>query len=244
MVTASEVIGFAYREANFKDISATPSTREMSEGLTMLQGIVNSLHGIVVGVRPVPWYIPARPGRFNDTPVYPTKPPQNARLLLKVTSDTTVELPLHPDDGAMIEYIDIGQTAGVVLDANGGFFGLTGEVTEVEIDATIGRNAPRRWVYRGDYGSWLEMTGLTLASDLPFPESFTDYFITELAMRLSPRFGADPRAVTLQRNQRMHQFISGMWVQSRGVVVGNAGLPTAQSYETPGFSGDFGGGLV
>ena len=257
MTTASEIIGFAYREANFNAVSATPTADELSEGLTLLQSIVSALHGLVVGVKIQPWYVPnpqkttataanypAAPGDsglpFNQSE---TTPPANVRLMMKNTDDMTVYFQYQPQDGALMEYVDVGHTGNILIDGNGQMIGLTGLNEQVEIDAAPGgRNAPRRWVYRADYGAWLEITNLTLAGDMPFPLAFDDYFVTELAIRLTPRFGSDPRAATLQRNQRMTLYISGQWLQTKEVLNTNLGVPSSQNYDWNANRGDFNAG--
>lgn len=261
MTTASGIITLAYREANFKNAIGTLTTEEQVEGLTLLQAIVDSLFGMVVGTKLTPWYIPA-PQKTADVaanyPAYPgdvgqvpanarTLPPSNVRLMMKNTDPVTVFLQYQPDDGAVVEYVDVGHEADVTLDANGALFGLTGSSESIDLPTTFpsGRNTPRRWVYRGDFGSWLEMTSLTLASEIPFPTAFDDFFVTALAIRLSPRFGAEPRQVTVMRFQQMEQFIRTQYLQSKEQIVGNAGVPTTQNYatRTTGFQ-DFDAGGV
>lgn len=250
MTTASSIITLAYREANFKNAVGTLTTEEQTEGLTLLQSIVDSLFGMVVGTRLTPWYVP-RPQKTASTaanyPAYPgdaglvsphseALPPSNVRLMMKNDAITTVFFQYQPDDGAVVEYVDVGHTEDITLDANGALFGLTGSVETIDITAQYpaGRNPPRRWIYRGDFGAWLEMTSLTLASEIPFPTAFDDFFVTALAIRLSPRFGAEPRQVTVMRFQQMETFIRLQYLQSKEQVVGNAGVPTRQVYAARG----------
>ena len=260
MATASEIITLAYREANFKNSIGAPTTEEFTEGLTLLQSIVDSLFGLVVGTKLKPWYIPrpqrtssiaanfpASPGdAFSNGRYDVNNPPSNSRLMMKnVDSDVTVFFQYQPEDGAVMEYIDVGHEMDVTFDANGALFDIAGSNEVVLIPATYptGRNTPRRWVYRGDYGSWLEITNLKLTSTLPFPEAFMDYFVTALAIRLSPRFGSEPRQVTLLRFQQMDTFIKHQYRQSAEALVGNAGLPTEHTYNTRGHGyEDFDGG--
>jgi hypothetical protein len=262
MATATEIITAAYREANFKNSLGAPTTEEFSEGLTLLQSLIDSLFGLVVGTKPMQWYIP-RPQKVGSKaanyPALPgdaglqaphdvTYPPANVRLMMKNTEDVTVYLQYQPQDGALLEYVDVGHTGDVTLDGNGALFGLTGSNEDVVIAALfpVGRNTPRRWVYRGDYGSWLEVSTLDLSSDIPFPTMFDDYFVSALAMRLSPRFGAEPRQITVMRYRQMDQFIRLQYLQTKEEVYGTAGVPTEQSYwnTTRGFDDFNTGGIV
>lgn len=246
MTTASSLITLAYREANYKNAVGTLTTEEQTEGLTLLQALVDSLFGMVVGTKLTPWFIP-RPQKTASTaanyPAYPgdaglesphglSLPPSNVRLMMKNEAATTVYFQYQPEDGAVVEYIDVGHIGDITLDANGALIGLTGSVETVDIVAQFpsGRNTPRRWIYRGDFGSWLEMTSLSLTSEMPFPIAFDDYFVTALAIRLSPRFGSDPRQVTVLRFQEMQQFIRLQYLQTKEQIVGDAGVPTTQVY--------------
>lgn len=261
MATARSIITLAYREANYKNTLGTPTTEEYTEGLTLLQSIVDSLFGMVVGTKLTPWYVP-RPQKTGSVaanyPAYPGDaglesphgieyPPANSRLMMKnVDGEQTIYFQYQPEDGAVMEYVDVGHEEDVILDANGALFGLTGSNDSVTITATFpaGRNTPRRWLYRGDYGSWLEMTSMGLDDTLAFPTMFDDYFVTALAIRLSPRFGTEPRQITVMRYQQMDQFIRLQYLQSKEQLVGNAGVPSQQNYSVRLAFNDFDNGGV
>lgn len=245
MATAREIIRLGYREANFKTSLGDPTDEEFAEGLTLLQGVVDSVMGTVVGTRLHPWYVPypqrtgsraanypARPAdqgpRTQDQPY----PPVNVRLLVASAEDRTIYLQAHPEDGAVVEYVDVGHGGDITLDANGALFGLTGSNETVEILGTYpaGRNPPRRWIYRMDYGAWLEVTTLGLDSELPFPRAYDDFFVTFMAVRLAPRFGQEPRQATVARYREMEAFIKAQWVQTSPQVSQHLGIPTEQSW--------------
>lgn len=246
MTTASDIISRAYRESNYRAIGDTPSADEQTEGLALLQSIVDSLFAMVAGIKPMMWYVP-RPQLTAPTAAnYPALPgdagillhndvkypPANSRLLMKNTDATTVYFQYQPQDGALMEYVDVGHTGTVTLAGNGALFSTTGFDGEVVIPSNNpdARNAPRRWVYRGDYGSWVEIETLTLDSDMPFPTAFDDYFVTGLSIRLSPSMGMDPRQITMIRHQQMTDQIRLQYLQMKEVLVGNAGLPTEHNY--------------
>ena len=259
MTTVTRIIDLAYREANYKNILGTPTTEEYAEGLTLLQSLVDSLPGLVVGIRMTPWYIP-RPQKTADISAnYPATngdvgfdysrsklhPPANTRLMFgAITSDTSVYFQYQPQDGAIMEYVDVGHEHTVTLEANGAIFGITGTEDFVEIlpQAPAGRNAPRRWIYRGDYGSWQEISSLALASEMPYPSAIDDYFVTALAIRLSPRFGGEPRQSTVMRYAQMETYVRLLYMQTAEQVIGTAGTPTYQTYATRYATSDFDSG--
>jgi len=244
MALASEVISFAYREANFNTVSGVPTTVEFAEGLTLLQPIVNALPGMVTNIRMKPWFIPA-PQKVSaiaaDYPAYSSdalapqniyNPPSNRRLMMRNTEDVDVFFQYQPQPGAIMEYVDTGHEGIVTLNGNASFFGLTGSNESVVInpEGAGGRNAPRRWHYRADFGGWQELTTLALTSTIPYPVEFDDYFITALAVRLSPRFGSEPRQVTILRFQQMEAYIRDQWLQAEEVLSGAHAQPTLQNW--------------
>lgn len=264
MTTASEIITLAYREANFNAVGSTPTADELSEGLTLLKSLSDSLFPLVVGTKLQGWYVPwpqknaARAANYpaapGDAGILPPNgletPPANVRLMMKNTTAKTIFFQYQPEDGALMEYVDVGHTANVVLDANGALFGLTGGDTQVTItsDFPTNRNARRRWIYRADVGAWVEVTTLELTTEMPYPTWFDDWFITALAMRLSPRFGNEPRSMTLMRYKDMTVLIRGLYQQMGIAIIGSpGGHLTDQSYEgyATGFdSGDFDSGFA
>lgn len=259
MATAREIIRAGYREANYKTALAEPTAEEFEEGLTLLQGVVDTVSGVVAGVRLRPWYVPYPQRTSSRSSRYPAafdedgpskeqqrNPPINVRLLMANSDAETIYLQAHPDDGAVVEYVDVGHTGNVTLDANGALFGLTGSNETVTIDAVYpaGRNPPRRWLYRMDYGSWLEIVTLTLDTTLPFPRMFDDFFSTYMAIRLSARFGSEPRQSTVLRYQEMVSFIRAQWLMNVPSVGVDMGVPALRSFEDGSGFSDFGSGRV
>jgi len=244
MALASEIINLAYREANFRTVDSEPTPTEFSEGLTLLKPLVSNLPGMVTGIRLRPWFVPTPqktgavaaqyPALSSETspPLNIKYPPSNSRLMLRDPDDIAIFFQYQPQAGAVMEYVDTGHAGIVTLDGNGSFFGLTGSTEAVVIDPAAGggRNPPRRWHYRADYGAWQELRPLTLTSLLPYPEEFDDYFISALAIRLSPRFGSEPRQITLMRFQQMESHIGRQWIQSEDVLAGVHSEPTLQAY--------------
>jgi len=244
MALVSDVIRFAYREANFNTVSGVPTALEYAEGLSLLQPIVNSLPGMVTGIRMKPWFIPAPQKVSPIAADYPAmsssalapqnifNPPSNRRLMMRNTEDVEVFFQYQPQPGAVMEYVDTGHEGIVTLNGNASFFGLVGSNESVVIDPDSGggRNLPRRWHFRADFGGWQELTTLALTSTIPYPVEFDDYFITALAIRLSPRFGSEPRQVTILRFQTMEAYIRDQWLQSEEVLSGVHAQGTRQSW--------------
>ena len=255
MTLASDIISRGYREANFSAISASPTPDESTEGLALLQSLMDSFFPLVVGTKARLWQVPfpqrtapqehAYPAYPGDqalrTPLNPLYPPLNTRMLVKTTTETTIWFQDNAQDGAMMAYTDLGHTADVILDANGALFGTTGFASTQTITprAPDSRNPQKTWVFRADYGSWVEIPTLATTTEIPFPTTFDDYWVTEMAMRLAPRFGNDPRQITLLRNKEMKVYIREQYLQHEEVL-GAAVEPTSQSYailtEPTGFS--------
>lgn len=262
MTLTSEIISLAYREANYKAVGdSTPTANESTEALALLQALSDSFFGMIVGTKLKSWYLPwpqktasvaanfpADPGYIlPDNPLYP---PANVRIMAKNTTAKTVFFQFQPEDGALMEYVDVGHTATLTLDANGALFGLTGGDTTVTFtsDFPTNRNAPKRWIYRADAGSWVEIGTLATDEEMPYPTWFNDYWITALAIRLSPRFGNEPRMVTMKREQDMKVFLRGMYEQMAPAIIGSpVGRHSLQVYN-PSSTGydpsDFDDGIV
>lgn len=258
MATAREIIALAFREANYKNIKGVLSADELSEGLTLLTALQNSFFGMVLGTRLKPWPVPYPMRASSYVSNFPagsggeqvlsddqvTNPPENARVMVHTADPVTIYLPAMPADGSLFSYADVGHRGDVTLNANGAFFNLSGISETVDIGAIYPeRNLPRTWVFRADYASWLEVTTPELDEDLPFPADFDDYFITLMAIRLTPRYGNEPRQATLMRYQNMVAFIRGRWRQTEVSIGKDMGIPTAQAYDWDGFGEVSGGGF-
>lgn len=246
MTLNSTIISAAYRESNFTGQGATLTSEEQTEGLQLLQSLTDSFFGLIVGTKAKPWFVPFP---FNTSPEqgnYPAVPgdaglrdrrdtqypPPNSRVFLRNSQTETIYFQYQPEDGAMMQIVDAGFTAGVTLDGNGMFIGDTGVVyTEVLTpSAPTSRVPPRTYVFRGDIASWVLTSDLIYSGENPFPAAFDDYWITALAMRLAPRFGNMPSEVTMLRNKDMLTFIRGEYRQTEEAATHDAGVPTRQSY--------------
>lgn len=254
MTTTTEIIQAAFREANYIGQGETPETAEQATALLKLQAMADSLMGSTVGLKPTPWYIPTP---FNTAPearrapaIYSGDVNRNAsrdlaypsiqsRVILRNTSAQTIYFQYQPPDGAWMSIVDAGFTADVTLDANGMFFESDGNTRTLTIEPrTTGRNPTRDYIFREDTASWNQVNALTLTAEFPFPTIFDDYWITGLALRLSPTFGAKQLEVTALRFKEMTSFIKTWYQQTQEVLIGDAGTPTEQSYNNAGFGND------
>ena len=253
MTLNSTIIADAYRESNFTAQGGVLTADEQTEGLSLLQGLVDSFFGTVVGTRPKPWFIP-RP--FNTSPTaaaYPATsvdtdrgyrqdsyPPANSRVILRNTAAQTIYFQTMPQDGAMMQIVDAGFTADVTLDANGMFFGVSGTDTTETLTTSVagGSRVPTKtYVFRGDIASWVPIDDLTYDGQLPFPAEFKDFFVTYLAMRLAPRFGNEPAQITMLRAKEMLSFCRA-WYHQSIESVGTGSPSSEQTYANPN---DYGG---
>lgn len=195
MTSVLQIITDAYRESNIVAIGATLTDGQKAEGLRRLQAVVSSALGYEIGENLSDWLIGLSNVGDSYNPydisagwssVQWTRPPTNVRLLLNAQSPQTIFLPSRADDGARFSAIDILGTLAtypVVINANG---------LRIESQPTITLNTNglnKGWLYRADLASWVAVTGMTIAGDIPYPEEFDDAFVTWLAMRLNPRYG-------------------------------------------------------
>lgn len=231
MTLNSTIITAAYRESNFTGQAATLTTEEQTEGLQLLQSLVDSFFGLVVGTKAKPWFIPQEYHTSPEAGNFPAAPgdtsfananaeqypPPNSRVFLRNTTAETVYMQYKPEDGAFMEFVDAGFTADVTIDGNGMFIGETG-VSYIDNMVTGfggGSRTPRRnYVFRGDIASWVRTDALVYGAENPFPSDIDDFWITALAARLAPRFGNMPNEVTLMRLKDMTVYARGKYRQT------------------------------
>jgi hypothetical protein len=259
MTLNSTIIADAYRESNFTAQGGVLTADEQSEGLTLLQGLVDSFFGTVVGTRPKPWFIPRPNNTAPEAEAFPADsrpaeyahrkdayPPANSRVILRTTAAQTIYFQMMPQDGAMMQIVDAGFTADVTLDANGVFLGASGTATSDVLTTAVagGSRVPTRtYVFRGDIASWVQIEDLIYAQELPFPPEFKDFFVTYLAMRLAPRYGNEPSQVTMLRAKDMLVFCRN-WYHQSSESMGTGSPSSEQSFASPNdWSSEYGGGF-
>jgi len=242
MTLVSTIITLGYRESNFVGQASELTAEEQTEGLALLQSLVDSFFPAILDLKPTPWWIPEPHNTADSFVRHPSQaprsnnflakndnyPPEGSRVMLRNTSAMTINMQAQPQDGAWMQFVDCGFTADVTISGNGNFIGddTTGVATSVVLGSTIGANTrvpTRSYLYRADVATWLRLEDLVYAGEFPFPSMWDDYWITALAMRLSPRFGNEPRQITFARYKDMVTSMRGWYRQSKEVIVGDVG---------------------
>lgn len=247
MTLASSLISDAFREGNLTSTGEDPTTDEAVEGLRLLNNVFRALLGNELGENFCDWQIPSlRTAPVNANypalagPTYPSSsvylyPPPNVRLLVKITSATTVYFPAHPSDGARMAYAGLGSTATLTLNGNGYIIESAATKTILSADQAT----PLAWFFRADIGTWKLVADLAASDSSMLPAEFDDFFITALYKRLAPRHGKNPLASTEERYQSMVKKLRARYRQAPTQVSNAADVPqTHQSYDPGTGSGD------
>lgn len=200
MTLVSQIITDAFRQSNLLSINSSVTVTAQTEALRFLNRLVKSVMGHEAGERLEPMAI-----GFNhiddSTDLENVLIPVNARMILNLTEETTVLLYPQPDDGTRMGLVDVSgnlSTYNFILDGNGR---LIEGATTLTLDTD---SLQREWFYREDLGNWVRYTTLDVDSEFPFPDEFDDFFISMLALRLNPAYGAsiDPQSqAIMQRAQ-------------------------------------------
>lgn len=217
MTTARDIITDALRESGILALGETPSADSLAEGLTRLNVLVKGTFGYDFG-EPLTVLNIGEEG--IDTPEglatvasegNSTSPiPVNSLLHANLTSGATVYLEPAPYDGARLSVVDLSgnfSTNPLVLDGNGKKINGASSVT-LSTDST---NVS--YFYRADKGEWVLFAPLTASDEFPFPTEFDDYFVTSLALRLNPRYGAETTQETLTALTRTRSMFRARYNQ-------------------------------
>lgn len=247
---ASDVIQYAYREANLRAIGFTPTANETTEGLYRLNALINALFGFELGQPLNDWSLPTdvktasqdynyqyqgypgnvntwnQPGiPFNDGNDISAAPPINSRLLCRITTATTVYLPQFPADGARMAFIDNGMSANLTLDANGRK--IDSSLTKVLAPGA----ATQTWFYRADLAQWQTIAALTSSDQTPLPVEFDDLFVTGLAIRLAALDEQAPKDGTVLAYNQILKKAKARYYQPNTQMYSGQNVPnTQQSY--------------
>lgn len=199
MTLVSTIITKAYRQSNIIPIGTTPTVNEAAEGLDLLNNIIRSSIGNEVNDECIDINVG---GPWDESGLYPAWLPNNARLLLNVSAATTFYLDPLPEDGQRLAVVDILGTLGtynIIISGNG-------RLIENAAFFTLNTNfQTREWMYQAETGNWTRMTPLAASDQMPFPDTFDDYFILALNLRLAPIHNqqiAPENMALLKRGQR------------------------------------------
>lgn len=195
MSLVADIIDEAFREGGLITELEHPTPTQTSRALSRLQSIIASSYGYEVGELLSDWGI----GLYYDQTVYSNLwqyPIDNSRLLLRMDEPRTIYFPCHPMNGTVMKAIDILgnlSTYPLTIDPNGRRIegGLTLVLNTNSINVS--------WIYDAETGNWVRMEGIDLQSEMPLPMEFDDYFITSLAVALSPRYASAISGSTQKR---------------------------------------------
>lgn len=176
MTTCREVIADAFADLGLVNVSA----KDSAFGLRRLNAMLDDFAGMGIGER-------LKDVDLSDYPTLATQPPINVRMIVPA-GVSTIAFPAEPQNGSRLAVLDIAKrfaTDPVTLLPNGRL--AEGDTSDLTLN-TAGLS--RTWMYREDTGNWARVTELTIGDDFPLIEECRDAFITLLAVRLSPAFGA------------------------------------------------------
>jgi hypothetical protein len=208
MTITAEIIEEAFRESNLLNELQNPTPTQFSQALKRLQSIVSKSYGFDIGENFVDWET-----NQYGSPLTSTLPFANIRIVATDTPVPKIFFPMTPDDGARMALIDPeSRLAGTPITFDGNGRTIDGAETYTANTSKLSKV----WMYRADLGDWITVTPIDAAGTFPFPEEFNDYFITSLAMRINPVYGAslDPQSqavlyksrVQLQARYQQHVF--------------------------------------
>ena len=186
MTTGLELVQRAFREGNLAPLNSTTgipivTDGQLAEGLTILNGYIDSLYGKEIGEFSFDWPVPpsqqsTTPARFPLFPksedlasnVFPF-PPGNVRIILNLVSDTTIFMPQSPDNGARCQFINIGDATSFNLTVVGNTRLVKGVS---ELTDTPGNLNGQRLLYRSDLADWTQIITLLNTTESPLPSEY------------------------------------------------------------------------
>lgn len=224
MTTASALVTQAYREGNLIGLTATLTTEQATEGLTLLNDYLDSLLGFELGEFNFDWPVPPAttspiPARFPLFPlgrdlasnVFP-HPPSNVRILMSLVADTTIFLPQDPNDGARLLFINLVSTStfSLTIDGNGRLIKSAATVTELATSLD-----GQALLYRADLGGWQLTTALTSTTESPLPTVYDRLLALGTFIFLAPRYGKELKPT---QNLSYKRLLKRLKAQYRQVV--------------------------
>jgi hypothetical protein len=195
MTLVSTIITDAYRQSNLIAVGTTETTAQQTEALRYLSRIVKGVFGAEAGENLEAFPIGSTNiNRPSGYPWWNTVPddtdwfvPENIRVMLNLSQSVTLYLHPEPDDGSRFAAIDVAGT----LSTNPVTIYGNGRLIENAQSITLNTdNANSEWFYRSDMANWQKYAPIAIDDTFPFPEEFDDYFITMLALRINPSYGA------------------------------------------------------
>jgi hypothetical protein len=169
MTTCRTLIRRAMLEIKALSSGEQPSADEMSDGLEVLQEVLDGLFGMGVGQS------------LSDQIVeIDTDLPANTRALVFATVPLTITLPEMPENGQRVQ----------IKDMVGNLSTNTVSIPAVPSDIVLNTDSGDYvFVYIDSSASWVLVSQLTPDSELPIGDD--EFFRLELALRLIPMFGGN-----------------------------------------------------
>jgi hypothetical protein len=226
MTTAtSQIIYDAFRQSNLVGLTVDLTTEQQAEALRYLNRIIKSVFGNEVSENldniPIGHQNISRPSGYpywNPWDNNNWYVPKDVRMLLNLTHSLNMYLDPAPDDGARFAIVNISSD---LVDKPVTIFG-NGRLIDGQTSLVLNMNDyNQEWFYRDDIGNWMMYAPLTVTPvdmPFPFPEEFDDFFITMLAMRLNPTYGASVDQQSSAVLQRMSRQIKARYTQHRFVA--------------------------
>ena len=222
MTTAGTIVNRCFRENNLVALGAVPTTAQASEALDYLNRLIKSMIGTDEGELLLDWNVPYQGSNNAQWPLYNTDPtqivdvykgpPPNSRLLMGVIgSPFTIYFQNEPPDGARMALVAVGAdfvTYPLTINGNGRLIDGPTATGQRSITLTTTPTTPYTWFYRADLATWKALLfPLATADEVPFPDSFDDFWVALLAVRIAPLYGKEPNSVTTAiAKNGMHQF--------------------------------------
>jgi len=224
MATLAELIARAYRQENLTAAGQGLTTVQLDEGVGIFNDIWRQMLGTTAGEKLGDWPVPPGPTSpvYADYPLVPRAqslptdvypyPQQNYNLVTNLSAPQTVYFQQNPADGARMGLTNVGAsyaTQPLTINANGRL--IEGAATLVLSAATA---TPLLWFYRADLSDWKRVATLVSTDTSPLPEDFDAFWRCAIAIELCPRFGKDPKSVTVKTHREGKAKIVGRYNQT------------------------------
>lgn len=220
MTIASELVNNAYREGNIVGATTTLTTEQQAEGLTALNGFLDSLYGYELGEFFFDWpLIPRNTAPVQARwPIFPRDtalqanqypyPPPNVRILINITAPLTAYFPQAPSDGARMLFVNLASDEQT-LTVQGNGRTIDGSFTVADLPSVW---AGRKYLYRADLADWRSFTALAAGDTPNLPDVYDSLLELGVLTRIGARFG---RSITDDQGARLQRMLARLKAQYR-----------------------------
>lgn len=218
MTLVSAIIKRAYRKNNLIPAVSSPNANQTTEALEMLNSLVSGIVGNELGSELSDLN---HGGDHDQSNLIDQWIPNNVRLVLNLTTDTTVNADPYPYEGQRLAVVDVAgnlATNNLIVDGNG-------RLIEGAATVTLTTNSEnRQWMYRADTGNWVKIEELEAADTMPFPVEFDPYFVLMLAIQLNPQYGQMLHPHDSEMLRRMRSQLRARYCNRAGQIPPDIGL--------------------